>query len=111
MSSYGYIENNKIIAPVAMRSRFKQIGAWHLLTDEQRAEYKWYPCVVVNEGYDSTTQIRSTFPVLEFNPYSRRITAVYTVKDKTLETVKREHKERITAGRYDTEVSGIEVVS
>lgn len=109
MSSYGYIENNRIIAPVAMRSRYKGVGAWHLLTDEQRAEHGWYPCVVINEGYDATTQIRSTIPDLTFNPESQRITAVYTVKDKTIETVKGEHKDRVTEVRYETEISGIVV--
>ena len=109
MSSYGYIENNKIIAPVAMRSRFKHIGAWHLLTDAQRAEHKWYPCDVINEGYDATTQIRSTLPELVFDKDTQRITATYTVTDKTLETVKREHKERITEARYEEEVSGVDV--
>lgn len=109
MSSYGYIENNQIIAPVAMRSRFKNIGAWHLLTDAQRAEHKWYPCDVINEGYDATTQIRSTLPELVFDNDTQRITATYTITDKSLETVKREHKERITESRYEEEISGIEV--
>ena len=109
MSSYGYIENNQIIAPVAMRSRFKNIGAWHLLTDAKRAEHKWYPCDVINEGYDATTQIRSTLPELVFDNDTQRITATYTITDKSLETVKREHKERITESRYEEEISGIEV--
>ena len=107
MSSYGYIENNRIIAPVAMRSRFKGVGAWHLLTDAQRAEHKWYPCDVNNEGYDATTQIRSTLPELVFDNEAQRITATYTVIDKTLETIKREHKERITESRYECEVGGV----
>lgn len=109
MSSYGYIEHNKIIAPVAMRSRFKHIGAWHLLTDAQRATHGWYPCKVINEGYDQITQIRSTLPELVFNADTKTITATYTIIDKPLETIKREHKERITESRYEEEVSGIEV--
>lgn len=55
MPSYGYIETNKIIAPVAMRSRYKRVGAWHLLTDEQRAAYGWYRCVA-GESYNATSQ-------------------------------------------------------
>ena len=108
MSSYGYIENNKIIAPVAMRSRFKQIGAWHLLTDAERAKHKWYPCDVINEGYDNLTQIRSSLPEITFDEKNQRITLTYTIVDKPLETIKREHKERITEARYQSEVSGFE---
>jgi hypothetical protein len=107
--NYGYIERNKIVAPVAMRSRFNNIGGWHTLTDEQRAEHGWYPCDVINEGYDAITQIRSTLPELVFDNEAQRITATYTVTDKTLETIKREHKERITEDRYEDEVAGISV--
>ena len=39
MPSYGYVENDKIIAPISMCSRYKGVGAWHLLTYEQRAAY------------------------------------------------------------------------
>ncbi len=109
MSSYGYIENNKIIAPVAMRSRFKHIGAWHLLTDAQRAEHKWYPCDVINEGYNNLTQIRSIFPEITFDSTTQRITAAYTVTDKPLEAIKREQKERITEARYEAEIAGVEL--
>ncbi len=108
MSSYGYIENNKIIAPVAMRSRFKHVGGWHLLTDAQRAEHKWYPCDVINEGYDNLTQIRSILPEITFDPTTQRITATYTVTDKPLEAIKREQKERITEARYECEIGGTE---
>lgn len=107
MSSYGYIDGNKIIAPVAMRSRFKQVGAWHLLTDAQRAEHDWYPCDVINEGYDAETHSRSELPLLTFDKEAKRITAAYTILEKPLETVKREHKDRITVARYETEIGGI----
>ena len=106
MSSYGYIENNKIIAPVAMRSRFKGVGAWHLLTDEQRAAYGWYPCVVIGEGYDATLQVRSALPECAFDPEAKIITATYTVVDKPIEAIKVEQKQRITESRYQEEVSG-----
>lgn len=106
MSSYGYIENNKIIAPVAMRSRFKGVGAWHLLTDEQRAAYGWYPCVVIGEGYDAALQVRSALPECVFDPVTKIITAAYKVVDKPIEAIKVEQKQRITESRYQEEVSG-----
>ena len=106
MSSYGYIENNRIIAPVAMRSRFKGVGAWHLLTDEQRAAYGWYPCVVIGEGYDAALQVRSALPECVFDPETKVITATYNVVNKPIEAVKVEQKQRITESRYQEEVSG-----
>lgn len=106
MSSYGYTENNKIIAPVAMRSRFKGVGAWHLLTDEQRAAYGWYPCVVIGEGYDAALQVRSALPECVFDPETKIITATYKVVDKPIEAIKVEQKQRITESRYQEEVSG-----
>lgn len=106
MSSYGYIENNRIIAPVAMRSRFKGVGAWHLLTDERRAAYGWYPCVVLGEGYDAALQVRSALPECVFDPVTKIITATYNVVDKPIEAIKVEQKQRITESRYQEEVSG-----
>lgn len=106
MSSYGYIENNRIIAPVAMRSRYKGVGAWHLLTDEQRAAYGWYPCVVIGEGYDAALQVRSELPECVFDPKTKTITVTYKSVDKPIEAVKVEQKQRITESRYQEEVSG-----
>lgn len=106
MSSYGYIENNRIIAPVAMRSHYKGVGAWHLLTDEQRAAYGWYPCVVIGEGYDAALQVRSELPECTFDPETKIITATYNVVDKPIEAIKVEQKQRITESRYQEEVSG-----
>ena len=106
MSSYGYIENNRIIAPVAMRSRYKGVGAWHLLTDEQRAAYGWYPCVVIGEGYDAALQVRSELPECVFDPKTKTIAATYKSVDKPIEAIKVEQKQRITESRYQEEVSG-----
>ena len=106
MSSYGYIENNRIIAPVAMRSRYKGVGAWHLLTDEQRAAYGWYPCVVIGEGYDAALQVRSELAECVFDPKTKIITATYKSVDKPIEAIKVEQKQRITESRYQEEVSG-----
>lgn len=106
MSSYGYIKNNRIIAPVAMRSRYKGVGAWHLLTDEQRASYGWYPCVVIGEGYDAALHLRSELPECVFDPETKIITATYKSVDKPIEAIKVEQKQRITESRYQEEVSG-----
>jgi hypothetical protein len=105
--NYGYIERNKIVAPVAMRSRFNNIGGWHTLTDEQRAEHNWYPCDVINEGYDALRQVRSTFPEYTFDSATKRITATFTIVEKPLESVKVEQKQRITESRYECEVGGV----
>ena len=105
--NYGYIERNKIVAPVAMRSRFNNIGGWHTLTDEQRSEHGWYPCDVINEGYDALRQVRSTFPECTFDPTAKRITATFTIVEKPLESVKVEQKQRITESRYECEVGGV----
>lgn len=99
----------RITAPVAMRSRYNNIGGWHTLTDEQRAEHGWYPCTLINEQYDPVTQIRSIDPVCTFDPEAKHVTAVYTIVDKPLETIKRERKEHIAACRYAEEVNGIEL--
>ena len=105
--NYGYIENGQIIAPVAMCSRFKGVGAWHLLTDEQRAQYGWYPCVVINEGYDAKTQSRSATPDLVFDQTNKVITATYTIVNKSLETIKQEQLAEVASVRYEREVGGV----
>lgn len=109
MNAYGYFEDGKIIAPVAMRSRFNGIGGWHELSDSDRAVHGWYPCEVINEGYDSVTQHRSLMPLITFDSTESIFKVEYTVSEKSIETVKREHKERISNSRYDEEVSGIYV--
>lgn len=109
MISYGYIENNKIVAPVAMRSRFKNIGGWHLLSDDERMLHDWYPCIVINSEFNSYTQVRETIPSIKFDEEKKIIKVAYVIVDKPIDTVKLEHKVRITSLRYDTEVSGIEV--
>ena len=90
--NYGYIQDGKIVAPVAMRSRFDNVGGWHLLTDEQRAKHRWYPCDVLNESYDPATQVREG-PILTFT--GARITCVYTVRPKTLDEAQQEAHKRI----------------
>ena len=97
----------RITAPVAMRARFNDIGGWHTLTDEQRAEHGWYPCTLINEQYDPARQIRSIDPVCVFDAEAKHVTATYTIVDKPLETVKRERKEHIAACRYAEEVNGV----
>lgn len=97
----------RITAPVAMRSRYKDIGGWHTLTDAQRAEHGWYPCTLVNERYDPARQIRSTEPTCEFDAESQRVTATYTIVDKPIETIKYERKQLMAESRYAEEVNGV----
>lgn len=109
MNAYGYFEDGKIIAPVSMRSRFNGIGGWHVLSDSERAAHGWYPCAVINEGYDSLTQNRSLLPEISFDSNESIFRVEYTVTEKTVEAVKREHRDRISHSRYETEISGIVV--
>ena len=75
---YAYIgEKGWTIA--SLMPRFKGIGGWHTLTDDERAKYGWYPCVQVNAQYDPVTQIRSP---AEFVLADNVVTATYTIWDK-----------------------------
>lgn len=75
---YAYIgERGWVIA--SLMPRFKGIGGWHTLTDEERAKHGWYPCVEVNAQYDPVTQIRSP---AEFVLADNVVTATYTIWDK-----------------------------
>lgn len=96
--NYGYIQDGRIVAPVAMRSRFANVGGWHLLTDEQRAKHRWYPCDIVNEDYDAALQVREE-PILTFT--GTRITCVYTVRPKTLSEAQQEAHKRVNAAYED----------
>lgn len=49
---YGYFLNGEIAAPVQMCTRFGDIGAWHTLSYEDRAEHGWYPCRIIDEELD-----------------------------------------------------------
>lgn len=68
----------------SLMPRFKGIGGWHTLTDAERAQHGWYPCVEVNANYNPTTQIRSP---AEFVLVDNVVTATYTVWDKPEEQV------------------------
>lgn len=103
---YGTVINGSITAPLSMCSTFNGILAFHTLTDQERAEQaNWYPCDVINEGYDARTQIRSTLPDLTFD--GERIKAEYTVTDKPLETIRQESLESLADIRYAREIEGV----
>ena len=103
---YGTVINGSITAPLSMRSTFNGILAFHTLTDQERAERaNWYPCDVINEGYDSRTQTRSALPELSFD--GERIKAEYTVTDKPLETIRQESLEVLADIRYAREIEGV----
>jgi hypothetical protein len=75
---YAYNEKGRWVI-ASLMPRFKGIGGWHTLTDEQRAKHGWYPCVEVNADYNPTTQIRSP---AEFVLADNVVTATYTIWDK-----------------------------
>jgi hypothetical protein len=75
---YAYRENGRWVI-ASLMPRFRGIGGWHTLTDEERAKHGWYPCVEVNAQYNPTTQIRS---VPEFVLKDNVVTATYTIWDK-----------------------------
>lgn len=99
---YGYIDGENIVAPVNMTSRFGNIGAWHTLTDEERAVHGWYPCEVIGEGYDPRLQIRSEAPVLEFD--GEKITATYQLTDRSIADIKDDLLDSLGQIRYAKEV-------
>ena len=103
---YAYRENGKWVFPVNMRSRFNGVGAFHTLTDEQRAKHGWYVFDPTNYHYDPKTQNR-------FGAFNLRVEGIYlkcdyVIQDKTLDTVKDEVRQAVAAYRYDKEVGGIE---
>ena len=105
-TNYGTVNGDLIEAPLTMRSTFGGILAFHTLTDQERAEQAdWYPCDVINEGYDARTQIRSTLPELSFD--GERIKAKYTIADKPLETIRQESLETLADIRYAREIEGV----
>lgn len=103
--NYGTVINNVITAPIAMRSNYEGVGAWHTLTDSDRAQYGWYRCEVLNESSDPLTQSRSDQPELSFD--GQTITAAYTVIDKAIETIKNELLATLANFRFQFEVNGL----
>lgn len=81
MSVYGIVSKFGKVqeAPINLRSRYKDVLAFHLLTDEQRKEHGWYPCTVINESYDPINQNRSE-PNKTFD--GSHVTVQYTITDK-----------------------------
>ena len=82
---YAYLNENNEFERCNMSSRFKDVGAFHLLTDEQRVQYNFYPCSVVNENYDARTQNRSTNPTFELK--DNIVIATYTIINKAPEQI------------------------
>lgn len=92
MEAYGYLKDGEIVAPVAMCSRFNDIGAWHTLTDEERAIHKWYPCLVDTTPFNSSVQYRGPTKKELINGVVHCTTQVF---DKSLEVVRQETLQRI----------------
>lgn len=105
--NYGIIKDGVINAPITMCSNFEGVGAWHTLTDEDRAAYGWYPCEVLNEVYDRTTQTRTDIPEKSFSETKKLITVKYTVTNKLVDEIKDEFLEKLASLRYEIEVGGV----
>lgn len=103
--NYGTVIDDVIKAPLAMCSIFDGVGAWHTLTDEERAKHGWYPCSVLNESFNQRTQWRSDQPELSFDGES--VLAIYTITDKAAETIKSELLSSLASHRFDFEVNGL----
>lgn len=106
-SNYGIVADTNIVAPITMQSTFKGVGAWHTLTDEERAAHGWYPCEIINEGYDLLTQTRTDLPELSFDESKKLITAKFTITDKLVATIKQEFQDKLSEIRYNKEVGGV----
>lgn len=105
--NYGYIKSGEITAPVAMCSVFEGVGAWHTLTDQERATYGWYRCDVLNESVNPVTQSRSDFPALSFD--GEKIIAAYTVIAKSVETIRSERLQTLANYRFGIEIGGLAI--
>lgn len=105
--NYGTVRDGVITAPIAMRSNFDGIGAWHTLSDEDRANYGWYLCDVINESVDPLLQSRSQMPELSFD--GQRITATYSIVEKSIETIKAELFAALADYRFKFEVGGLDL--
>ena len=84
--SYVYIEDDKWIGPVELRSRFKNVRAWHTLSDAERAKYGWYPLHIANPDYNPATQVRGR--LRGFTLAGGVVSATYPLRDKNLAEVK-----------------------
>jgi hypothetical protein len=104
--NYGTVINDVITAPLTMCSNFNGVGAWHTLTDEERAAYGWYLCEMVNESYNSFRQVRSELPALAFD--GEKITAAYTITDKSQDTIRAEVLASLAEYRFAFEVGGLQ---
>ena len=95
MSHYAYKENGQFVWPVAMRSRFNDVRAWHTLTDERRALEEWYSIEYTNLGYDPSLQEQTLISErLEGNvfkvEYSLRSFSAYEHAEKKKDVIRRE---------------------
>lgn len=99
---YGYFLNGEIAAPVSMCTRFNDIGAWHTLSDEERAKHGWYPCHIIDENKDSRLFNRLP-PVKTFNEgvitleYSYLPKSIYDVIEERLSVLKAAHTAALQA--------------
>lgn len=104
---FGTVIGGLITAPLSMCSNFNGIGAWHTLTDEERAKYGWFPAEIINESYDNLSQTRSEPPDVSFDDVKKLITVKYTLTNKLVDEIKDEFMEKLSSIRYQKEVGGV----
>lgn len=93
-TDYAYKENGQFVWPVAMRSRFNNIGGWHTFTDERRVLEEWYPIEYTNKVYNPATQVQTLVSSkLEDNVFK----VEYSVRDLTADEHARIKKDEIRA--------------
>jgi hypothetical protein len=88
---YAVFDENGIFleGPSNLRSRFKDVQDFHLLSEEQRLALGWYPCTVQNESYDPLFEDR-LYPTAVLDYVTSTAVVTYIIEEKTLEFVKRE---------------------
>ena len=97
---YAYKKEDKIVWPIAMLSRFNDTGAWHTLSDEERAKQNWYPISYTNKTYDPKLQVR-TLSSSELKDSVFFVT--YDIRDKTLAELTK-HKEEIIRAEFEESI-------
>lgn len=106
MQAYGYFKDGEIVAPVAMCSRFNDVGAWHTLTDEERAMHGWYPCVVEDNEFNPQLQYKGT-PNIEF--IGEILYYSNPILDKDIWTIKSEISQNLFQRIQELKLVSVEV--
>lgn len=103
---YAYKTKGEWVFPVNMKSRHNGIGGWHLLTDAQRAEYEWYPLVLVNDTVPYG-KVKQTFPKVEL--LNGVVTVTYALLDVDINTLRADKLIALDSKALEVENQGVAV--